>query len=73
MIAPIGIDFVSWADQLRIDYSDALVPQAADASLWANWADQVSILPIFSQYNVPDSFGYETWDQWASVVYYLMP
>ena len=73
MIAPIGISFIDWASQLRIDYSDALVPEVTDSDPWQAWANQVSLLPIFSQYNVPDSFGYDSWDKWASVVYYLMP
>lgn len=63
---PAGSDWQTWNGNLVMFYSEELIPYVIDELEWKFVAKNVSQLPTFISYPVPDPDLYENWQDWAS-------
>lgn len=69
---PIGIDFLTWSNQIRDDLPDVFIPLASSVDDWWYWANQVISLNELA--NVPYATklifrNIEDWRYWA--IYFI--
>jgi hypothetical protein len=72
MVLPIGIDLLSWAANLLIDFPNDDVPLLYDVDQWREWGDQLVQCETFAQNQAPLTGDYDDWNTWAQAVYYNM-
>ena len=65
---PQGASWDSWNGNLVMFYSQELIPYTIDENDWKMVAKNVSQLPTFMAYPVPDPDLYENWQDWASAL-----
>lgn len=63
---PEGSDWQTWNGNLVMFYSEELIPYVIDEKEWKFVAKNVSQLPAFMSYPVPDPELYANWQDWAS-------
>jgi hypothetical protein len=63
---PEGSDWQTWNGNLVMFYSEELIPYTIDELDWKFVAKNVSQLPTFNTYPVPDPELFENWQDWAS-------
>ena len=63
---PTGSDWQTWNGNLVMFYSEELIPYTADENDWKFVAKNVSQLPTFIAYPVPDPELYKNWQDWVS-------
>ena len=63
---PEGSDWQTWNGNLVMFYSEELIPYTIDELDWKFVAKNVSQLPTFNVYPVPDPDLFENWQDWAS-------
>jgi hypothetical protein len=63
---PNGMDWESWNGNLVMFYSQELIPYVNSEDEWKMVAKNVSQLPSFMIYPVPDPDLYQNWQDWAN-------
>jgi hypothetical protein len=63
---PEGSDWQTWNGNLIMFFSEEPIPYVEDDEQWRMVAKNVSQLPTFEVYPVPDPDLYQTWQPWAS-------
>ena len=63
---PAGSDWQSWNGNLVMFFSEELIPYTTNELEWKFVAKNVSQLPTFMSYPVPDPDLYANWQDWAS-------
>lgn len=63
---PAGSDWQSWNGNLVMFFSEELIPYTTNELEWKFVAKNVSQLPTFIAYPVPDPDLYDNWQDWAS-------
>jgi len=63
---PEGSDWQTWNGNLIMFFSEEPIPYVEDDTQWRMVAKNVSQLPTFEVYPVPDPDLYQTWQPWAS-------
>jgi hypothetical protein len=63
---PEGSDWQTWNGNLIMFFSEEPIPYVEDDEQWRIVAKNVSQLPTFLVYPVPDPDLYQTWQPWAS-------
>jgi hypothetical protein len=63
---PEGSDWQTWNGNLVMFFSEEPIPYVEDDTQWRMVAKNVSQLPNFEVYPVPDPDLYATWQPWAS-------
>ena len=63
---PAGSDWASWNGNLVMFFSEELIPYTINENDWKFVAKNVSQLPTFNVYPVPDPDLYANWQDWAS-------
>ena len=61
---PSGMDWEGWNGNLVMYYSEEPIPYNAEAD-WRITAKNVSQLPTFEVYPVPDPDLFQNWQDWA--------
>ena len=61
---PDGMDWQSWNGNLIMYYAEEPISYMPEEE-WITVAKNVSELPTFVNYPVPDPTGYENWQSWA--------
>jgi len=62
---PTNMSWEDWNGNLAIYYSEEPIPYTSEAD-WLETARNVSQLPSFSVYPVPDPTLFATWQDWAN-------
>lgn len=63
---PDGLTFEEWVSAMINEFSAQLIPAYYHGQPWQEWVDgAVKDAPFFAQDGVPDSAGFEQWDEWA--------
>jgi hypothetical protein len=63
---PEGSDWQTWNGNLIMFFSEEPIPYVEDDTQWRMVAKNVSQLPTFEVYPVPDPDLYQNWQPWAS-------
>lgn len=63
---PAGSDWQTWNGNLVMFFSEELIPYVTDEKEWKFVAKNISQLPTFIVYPVPDPELYANWQDWAS-------
>jgi hypothetical protein len=63
---PEGSDWQTWNGNLVMFFSEEPIPYVEEETQWRMVAKNVSQLPTFLVYPVPDPDLYQTWQPWAS-------
>jgi hypothetical protein len=63
---PAGSDWQTWNGNLVMFFSEELIPYVIDEKEWKFVAKNVSQLPTFIVYPVPDPELYQNWQDWAN-------
>lgn len=63
---PEGSDWPTWNGNLVMFFSEEPIPYTIDENDWKFVAKNVSQLPTFIVYPVPDPDLYANWQDWAS-------
>ena len=63
---PEGSDWQSWNGNLVLFFSEEPIPYTPEEENWRMVAKNVSQLPTFEVFPVPDPDLFETWQLWAS-------
>ncbi len=69
VLLPLGIDFLTWATQIRQDLPRLSLPIADSVDGWQDWAAQVVNDNALSRVPVPTDLAYpnkEDWKIWAA-------
>ncbi len=72
MVNPEGMDVLSWADTIFVDFPTDDIPILTDATLWKTWGNNLVICNTFTNNNAPDTHDYDNWLSWAEQVYFTM-
>jgi hypothetical protein len=67
---PFNPDYSTWEDwngNFIQWYGQETIPHSAEES-WQETAKQITSLPTFSAYPLPDPYTFETWQDWANKV-----
>jgi hypothetical protein len=62
---PSGMDWENWNGNLAMFYSEEPIPYVIDEKDWKMVAKNVSQLPTFEVFPVPDPDLYANWQDWA--------
>jgi len=72
MVQPIGIDLLTWAGTLFVDFPNDDIPVLIEESEWKSWGDDLIDCNSFALNDAPPTFRYEDWRIWAWEVYSTM-
>jgi hypothetical protein len=62
---PEGMEWGNWNGNLVMFYSEEPIPYVTDENDWKMVAKNVSQLPTFEVYPVPDPDLFDNWQDWA--------
>ena len=62
---PSGMEWENWNGNLAMFYSEEPIPYVIDEKDWKMVAKNVSQLPTFEVFPVPDPDLYANWQDWA--------
>ena len=72
MVNPQGMDVLSWADTIFVDFPTDDIPILTDPYLWKTWGNDLVTCDTFTANNAPDTDDYDNWFSWAEQVYFSM-
>ena len=61
-------DFDSWAALMCEAYSAQQLQIPGPDVEWQSWAAGLKAIDIFANEAIPEPYGFEEWDQWATAV-----
>jgi hypothetical protein len=62
---PRGLTFLTWAALICEEYAAQNLLAPNEKTDWKDWADGLKGIDIFANEGVPDSRGFDTWENWA--------
>tara|TARA_R110000868_G_scaffold114309_1_gene306290 strand:+ start:5526 stop:5777 length:252 start_codon:yes stop_codon:yes gene_type:complete len=65
---PRGHTWNSWASLMCELYAANSLAIPTDESEWRGWANGLKAIDVFTNNGVPDSNGYENWEDWAQAL-----
>jgi len=68
-VMPIGLTPQEWAAQLRIDWSQDLIPQWTPDMPWREWACAVVAQSTALRGSAPNPYQFATFEDWALRVF----
>lgn len=66
IVLPVGIDVLSWAASLVIDFPQDDIPRLDDPDAWQEWGERLLQSPSFL--TAPRPGDYADWVSWAQRV-----
>lgn len=67
--SPVGMTVAEWAAALRVDWSQAYVPEYLPDSDWQGWGTRLISENIALQGGAPDPSGFASFEEWAVRVF----
>jgi hypothetical protein len=69
---PIGIDFLTWANQIQDDLPDLSLPQASNVNDWWDWANQVIAINELAYVPTATKTVFRTVEDWRHWAIYFV-
>ena len=69
IVLPVNIEFLDWANQLRISLPNITIPIPKSVNEWRAWASQVVFNNKLTNVPLPTDLAYpknEDWKKWAA-------